>query len=144
MRHRHITNGGTADDAYNDNLLLFEAKLTLTNKGLHDFPEMSLALPLVKMMLVNLQLAAKLDYDKNVLHGYINQNLLRLNIYQEIAVTIMFNAIAQGEGAIFFLNGPGGSGKTFVYKVLLALVQRDGHVTIGVAFGITTLLLEGG
>ncbi len=96
------------------------------------------------MMLVNLQLAAKLDYDKNVLHGYINQNLLRLNIYQEIAVTIMFNAIAQGEGAIFFLNGPGGSGKTFVYKVLLALVQRDGHVTIGVAFGITTLLLEGG
>jgi len=53
MRHRRITNGGTADDAYNDTLLLLEAKLTLTNKGLHDFPKMSLVLPPVKMLHVN-------------------------------------------------------------------------------------------
>jgi adenylylsulfate kinase-like enzyme len=35
----------------------------------------------------------------------------------------MFNAIAQGKGIVFFLDGLGGSGKTFVYKVLLALVR---------------------
>jgi len=80
MRHRRITNGGTADDAYNNTLLLLEAKLALTNKGLHDFPKMSFTLPPVKMLHVNPQLAAKLDYDRNVLHGYINQNLPRLNI----------------------------------------------------------------
>jgi hypothetical protein len=57
----------------------------------------------------------------------------------------VFNAIAQGEGAIFFLNNPGGSNKTFVYNVLLASVRWDGHVAIGVAsFGITIVLLEGG
>jgi hypothetical protein len=57
----------------------------------------------------------------------------------------VFNAIAQGEGVIFFLDGPGGLGKTFVYNVLLASVRRDEHVTIGVAsFGITSFLLEGG
>jgi len=144
MRHRRITNGGTADNAYNDNLLLLEAKLALTNKGLHDFPKMSLALPPVKMMRVNPQLDAEFDYDRDVFHGYINQNLPLLNICQEIAVTTMFNAIAQGEGAVFFLDSPSGSSKTFVYKVLLALVQRDGHVTIGVASSITALLLEGG
>jgi len=94
----------------------------LTNKGLHDFPEMPLALPLVKMLHVNLQLAAELDYDRDVLHGYINQNLPWLNICHEIAVTTVFNTIAQGEGVVFFLEGPGGSGKTFVYKMLLALV----------------------
>jgi hypothetical protein len=32
------------------------------------------------MLRVNLQLAAELDYDRDVLHGYINQNLPRLNI----------------------------------------------------------------
>jgi hypothetical protein len=145
MRHRRITNGGTADDAYNDTLLLLEAKLALTNKGLHDFPKMSFTLPPVKMLHVNPQLAAKLDYDRNVLHGYINQNLPRLNICQEIAITTVFNVIAQGEGAVFFLDDPSGSGKTFIYKVLLALVRRDGHVTIGVASsGIAALLLEGG
>jgi hypothetical protein len=39
------------------------------NKGLHDFPKMSLTLPLEEMLHVNLQLAAELDYDRNVLHG---------------------------------------------------------------------------
>ncbi len=84
---------------------------------------MPLALPPIKMMRVNPQLAAELDYDRDVLHGYINQNLPQLNICQEIAVTIVLNTITQGEGVVFFLDGPSGSGKTFVYKVLLALVR---------------------
>jgi len=99
MRHRRITNGGIADDA----LLILEAKLSLTNKGLHDFPKMPLALPPVKMLHVNLQLAVELDYDRDVLHGYINQNLPQFNICQEIVVTTVFNTIAQGEGVVFFL-----------------------------------------
>jgi hypothetical protein len=145
MRHRRITNGGTAEDAYNDTLLLFETKLALMNKGLHDFPEMPLVLPPTEMLRVNPQLDAKLNYDRDVLRGYVDQNLSRLNICQEIAITAVFNTIAQGEGAIFFLDGPGGSGKTFVYSVLLASVRRDGHVAIGVAsLGIAALLLEGG
>jgi hypothetical protein len=74
------------------------------------------------MLRVNPQLASELNYDRDVLRGYIDQNLSRLNICQEIAITVVFNAIAQGEGAIFFLDGPGGSGKTFVYSVLLASV----------------------
>jgi hypothetical protein len=75
-RHRRILNGGTTEDAYNNTLLLLEAKLMLTNKGLHGFSEMPLVMPLVlslaKMLRVNLQLAAKLDYDRDVLHGYID------------------------------------------------------------------------
>jgi ATP-dependent DNA helicase PIF1 len=138
-------NGGIAKDAYNDTLLFLEAKLALTNKSLHNFPEMSFVLSLIKMLCVNLQLAMELDYDRDVLHGYIDQNLPQLNICQEITVTIMFNEVAQGEGAIFLLDGPGGSSKTFIYSVLLASVQRDGHVAIKVAsFGITIFLLEGG
>jgi ABC-type lipopolysaccharide export system ATPase subunit len=70
------------------------------------------------------------------------KNLSRFNICQETVVTIVFNAIAQGEGTIFFLEGPGGLGKIFVYNVLLALVQQDGHVAIGVtSSGIIALLL---
>jgi hypothetical protein len=145
MRHQRITNGGTTKDAYNDTLLLFKAKLALTNKGLHDFPEMSFALPPVEMLHVNPQLDVELNYNKDVFHGYVKQNLPRLNICQETTITVVFNTIAQGEGAIFFLDGLGGFSKTFVYSVLLAAVRRDRHVTIEVtSFGITALLLEGG
>ncbi len=81
-RHRRIMNGSTAKDAYNNTLLLFKAKLALMNKGLHDFLEMPLALSPAKMLRVNPQLAMELDYDKDVLHGYVDQNLLWLNICQ--------------------------------------------------------------
>jgi hypothetical protein len=120
--HRRIIDGGIAKDAYNDTPLLLEPKLTLTNKGLHDFPKMLFALPLAEMLRVNPQLTAELDYDRDVLHGYVDQNLPRLNICEETTVTIVFNAIAQCEGAIFFLDGPSGSGKTSVYNMLLASV----------------------
>jgi hypothetical protein len=115
------------------------------NKGLHNFPEMSLALPPAKMLRVNPQLATEPNYDKDILHGYVDQNLPRLNICQEIAITTMFNAIAQGKGVVFLLDGPSGSSKTFVYSMLLASVQQDENVAIGVtSSGIATFLLEGG
>jgi hypothetical protein len=57
----------------------------------------------------------------------------------------VFKVVAQGEGAVFFLDGLGGSNKTFVYNVLVALVQWDRHVAIEVASSsIMVLLLEGG
>jgi hypothetical protein len=145
MRYRCITNGGIIEDAYNNTLLVFEAKLALTNKNLHNFPEMSFTLPLVEMLRVNLQLVAKLGYDRHILHGYVDQNLPRFNICQETIVTAVFNVVAQGESILFFLDGPGGSRKTFVYSMLLASVRWDEHVAIGVtSFGIVALLLEGG
>ncbi len=144
-QHRRITNGSSTEDSYNDAVLFLEAKLTLTNKGLHDFPEMQLVLSPTEMLCVNPQLATELDYDRDVLHGYVKQNFSRLNICQEKIVTTVLNVVAQGKGAILFLNGPGGSGKTFVYSVLLASVRRDGHVAIRVASsGIAVLLLGGG
>ncbi len=76
-----ITNGGIAKDAYNDTLLFFEAKLMLTNKGLHDFPKMLLALLPIKTLRVTPQLVVELDYDRDVFHGYVDQTLPRLNIY---------------------------------------------------------------
>jgi len=51
--HWHITNGSTIEDAYNDTLLLLEAKLALMNKSLHDFLKMSFDLPPVEMLRVN-------------------------------------------------------------------------------------------
>jgi hypothetical protein len=115
------------------------------NKGLHDFPKMPLVLSPAKMSRVNPQLAMEFDYDKNILHGYIDQNLPWLNICQETTITVVFNIVVQGEHVVFFLNGPSGLGKTFVYSMLLALVQRDGHVAIEVAFSnVATLPLESG
>jgi hypothetical protein len=40
MWHQRVANGNTTEDAYNNTLVFFKLKLTLTNKGLHNFLEM--------------------------------------------------------------------------------------------------------
>ena len=45
----------------------------------------------------------------------------------------------------FFMNGPAGTGKTFVYDALLAYVRGKGHIALASATsGIAALLLPGG
>jgi len=83
---------------------------------------MPFALPPAEMLCVNPQLVAKLDYDRDVFHGYVDPNLPRLNICQETTINVVFNIVVKGKGAVFFLDGLGGLGKTFVHKMLLALV----------------------
>ena len=46
---------------------------------------------------------------------------------------------------LFFLDGPGGTGKTFLQNILLAHVRKQGKVALAVAStGIAATLLEGG
>ena len=81
------------------------------------------------------------------------------NIYQEMvdaAVSsltpdqrIVFEAIKlkidSGEGGLLFLDAPGGTGKTFLFNLLLSYVRAKGDVAVGVASsGIAAnLLIEG-
>jgi CO dehydrogenase nickel-insertion accessory protein CooC1 len=45
----------------------------------------------------------------------------------------------------FFVDGLGGTGKTFLYSCLLSTVRAQGRVVIAVASsGIAALLLDGG
>ena len=55
------------------------------------------------------------------------------------------DAVEKGESKLFFIDGPGGTGKTFLYKCLLANVRHTGKIIIAVAsFGIAATSLPGG
>ncbi|OMO65301.1 DNA helicase PIF1, ATP-dependent [Corchorus capsularis] len=61
----------------------------------------------------------------------------------------IFNAIVCSvnsiEGRMYFVHGHGGTGKTFLWKALLAEVRLSGHIALAVASsGIAALLLPGG
>lgn len=46
---------------------------------------------------------------------------------------------------MFFLNGPGGTGKTFVYNTVVHKVRSEGWIALCVASsGVASLLLHGG
>ena len=72
--------------------------------------------------------------------GYRLANVEQKGIIDSITSMIRSNA-----GGLFFIDGPGGTGKTFVEKLLLAYVRHQGQVALAVASsGIASILLESG
>jgi len=54
-------------------------------------------------------------------------------------------AVVQQDGGLFFLNGPGGTGKTFVYQALSHAICHQGKIVLCVASsGNASILLPGG
>ena len=50
------------------------------------------------------------------------------NVFNEI-----MHAIFQNEGGVFFLDGPGVSGKTFVYNYLVGTLQGQQNIALAIA-----------
>ncbi|XP_073133319.1 uncharacterized protein [Henckelia pumila] len=54
-------------------------------------------------------------------------------------------SIMNNRSNLFFIDGPGGTGKTFLYRSILAHLRKNGNIVIAVAtFGIAATLLPGG
>jgi hypothetical protein len=86
------------------------------------------------------------SYDNNRLQKFVEINLPKLVNDQKYA----FNVITESvmiikEEFFFFLDAPGGTGKTFLINLLLAQIRSSGKVALAVALsGIAATLLSGG
>ena len=68
-----------------------------------------------------------------------------LNMEQCIAFATINDAFHRRKGGIFFLDGAAGTGKTYLYNLLLTQVRSRGKSAIAVASsGVAALLLPGG
>ncbi|KAE9540849.1 hypothetical protein AGLY_004094 [Aphis glycines] len=73
------------------------------------------------------------------------QNERRLNSDQKTVYDAVMTSINNYEGKTFFLDAPGGTGKTFLINLLLAKIRTDRKIALAVASsGIAATLLEGG
>jgi ATP-dependent DNA helicase PIF1 len=89
--------------------------------------------------------AEEINYDVEHLQTFWDQGYTRANDHQRQVLDSVTSALAIGDGGLFFLDGPGGTGKTFVESLLLAHVRAQGQVALAVASsGIASILLEGG
>ena len=67
------------------------------------------------------------------------------NSDQREAIESILNSVDNNLGHLFFLDGPGGTGKTFVERLCLAKVRSDGKIALAVASsGVAATLLPGG
>ena len=98
--------------------------------------------------LANNLINEQLQYDLNKLKNEIEENVPKLNNEQRIIYDRIIRRTFQQNlcgGNTFFIDGPGGCGKTFVYKVILATVRLQRKIALAVASsGIAAQLLDGG
>jgi hypothetical protein len=88
----------------------------------------------------------ELDYDRQQLAERATIREAQLNDDQRNAYTRIRNALRDDpDSARFFLNGPGGTGKTFLYSTLCDRLRSEGKIVVCVAStGIAAQLLPGG
>ena len=68
-----------------------------------------------------------------------------LNDEQRAGFDEIIDHVTNKKSQVFFIDGPGGTGKTFMYKALLARVRSEGLIAIAtVTSGIAASILPGG
>jgi len=68
-----------------------------------------------------------------------------LNKEQREGFDEILNCVLNKKSQVFFVDGPGGTGKTFLYKALLGRVRSEGLIAIATAIsGIAASILPGG
>ncbi|PKY39564.1 hypothetical protein RhiirA4_312692, partial [Rhizophagus irregularis] len=79
------------------------------------------------------------------LENELHQNVPLLNNDQRAIYDAVMQEIEHTDGMCFFVDGPGGTGKTFLYNTLLASVRSHGKIALAVASsGVAALLISGG
>ncbi|XP_022152308.1 uncharacterized protein LOC111020056 [Momordica charantia] len=69
----------------------------------------------------------------------------KLNEDQKLAYDIIVQRIMNNKSGVFFIDGPGGTGKTFLYRALLATIRSRGMIAIATATsGVAASIMPGG
>ncbi|VDI62821.1 Hypothetical predicted protein [Mytilus galloprovincialis] len=137
----NICANNNEDSVTNRLLTVLESQLRIHGKSLYDFPGM----PHPPQ-----ENPSDMTYEQNFCPADQKQiadmNVLMLNTDQRKVFQAILDAIqTETKQKIFFVDGPGGSGKTFLYNTLLARVRSEHRVALAVASsGIAAELLSGG
>ena len=142
--HRHRL-GPQIDKILEATLLGIQDILGRASKTLADFPGLPLPTGVDLTDLKNRDLERETRYDRVKECESAVEKRGKMYPAQAAAFDEIVAAVSAERAAFFFIDGPGGCGKTFVYEALLHHVRGKGHIALACAWsGIAAVLLEGG
>ncbi|OMP11561.1 DNA helicase PIF1, ATP-dependent [Corchorus olitorius] len=87
----------------------------------------------------------EMSYDRAQLNEDYSDYVGSLNPQQRSIYEAVVQSVQRADGKMFFVHGHGGTGKTFLWKALLAQIRLGNNIALDVASsGIAALLLLGG
>lgn len=75
----------------------------------------------------------KRQYDIEELRTYVENQKKHLLTDQKKAFETIINRFQSGNGGIYFLDAPGGTGKTYLLNLILAAVRSKNEIAFAVA-----------
>lgn len=134
-------------DAYDFGLHLLDEILKKSGYSLNDFHGMPLPQLDWAVQSQNPLIIEQMNYDKDFEQERAQHNLTLMddNPEQRNVFDKVIESVEKRSGGVFFLEGSGGTGKTFTYKTIAHAVQARGWIVLCVAStGIAGNLLTGG
>ncbi|UYV77690.1 hypothetical protein LAZ67_15001947 [Cordylochernes scorpioides] len=129
---------------YNEALILIEdGCLTIANKSL---TELGMRAPNRSGIdIFDCDIQRETQFDVNELQAFVRINLPKLVLEQRTAYDTIINAISNKSCGLYFLDAPGGTGKTFLISIILATIRSQKNIALAIASsGIAATLLDGG
>ena len=130
------------ENAINKLLIWLKNNLASYEISLRDlgFPE-----PEEGEAIVNKLIENELAFDKNKERDNAVKAVEQMNEHQKLFFDAVIKALNDKNGKVFFLDAPGGTGKTFVLNALLSAVRGDGEIAVGTAISaVASKLLTNG
>jgi primosomal protein N' len=115
----------TEEEVYDYGLYLIDLDLRKKGKSLEQCPPMPLPVGNWAQLHGNRLIAEQLAYDRADQRDKAQQRLGQLNAEQRAAYDAIISAIENNTPKMFFLNGPAGTGKTFLYTILSATIFEE-------------------
>ena len=143
----------TTDMVYDYGLFLLGKLLSDSGRSLQEWPSMpqvqqdwqSRTVNSLIADQLNSLIADQLNYNCDAEHVDLEVRLSKLIPDQRMAYDCIIASVEGAEGRLFFLNGPGGTGKTFIYNTVCCKLRSEGKIILCVSSsGISALLIRGG
>ncbi|KAF7826887.1 putative PIF1 DNA helicase/replication protein A1-like protein [Senna tora] len=122
-----------------------ENLLKINIHSLFDFPPIRMPNEALMRNIGNLLISEELNYDRNALKFEHATLLSSLTDEQRPIYDTIMSVVNDGRPGIFFVNGFGGSGKTYIWNTITSAIRSKGKIFLVVASsGIASQLIPGG
>ncbi len=118
LQTQNIRQNPSPEDIYDFGLYLIEEILQRSNKSLWNWPMLPLPQQNWEHVMGNWLIAEQRNYNQEEQVRLAEDRIPLLNPEQRSAFDKIVEAIENKTGQTFFLHGPGGTGKTYVYNTL--------------------------
>ncbi|XP_049308333.1 uncharacterized protein LOC125777443 [Bactrocera dorsalis] len=97
--------------------MLHELGMPAPNRPIHDA--------------LNREFERERQYDRNTLSQSVQNKIPLLHLQQKTAYDTIMKSVNDGNGEFFFLDAPGGTGKTFLISLILDTIRAQSQIVPG-------------